>query len=252
LNEPGISGRNFPDHFSGHASDYAAYRPQYPEALYRFLSDNCQQHQLAWDCATGNGQAALSLAGYFEHVVATDASAEQIVAAAAHPKLSYFVAPAESSGIAAASVDLVTVAQALHWFDTEAFFAEVTRTVKPGGLLAAWSYEKSSVDADIDPILDAIFDEVEDYWPPERDIVMNRYRDIEFPWPEVEVPPISMIEDWTVEQMLGYCRTWSAAKRYHVDRGVDPVAAHESELRHAWGEARSAVSWPLAIRVVRR
>jgi SAM-dependent methyltransferase len=252
LKEARNSGHNFPDHFSGHASDYAEYRPQYPEALYRFLTDNCQQHELAWDCATGNGQAALSLAGYFEHVVATDASAEQIVAAEAHLNISYFVAPAENSGIAAAFVDLVTVAQALHWFDTEAFFAEVTRIVKPGGLLAAWSYEKSSVDADIDPILDAIFDEVEDYWPPERDIVMNRYRDIEFSWPEIEVPPISMIEDWKVEQMLGYCRTWSAARRYYVDRGVDPVAAHESELRNAWGEARRAVSWPLTIRVVRR
>jgi SAM-dependent methyltransferase len=252
LNEPDISDRKFPDHFSGHASEYAAYRPQYPEALYRFLTDNCQQHELAWDCATGNGQAALSLASYFEHVIATDASAEQIIAAIAHPKIKYSVAPAATSGIAAASVDLVTVAQALHWFDVEAFFAEATRIVKPGGLLAAWSYEKSSVDAGIDPILDAIFDEVEDYWPLERDIVMNRYRDIVFPWPEIEVPPISMIEDWTVEQMLGYCRTWSASKRYQDDRGIDPVAAHESELRHAWGAVRRAVSWPLTITVVRR
>jgi SAM-dependent methyltransferase len=247
-----FSGHRFPDHFSGHAGDYAEYRPQYPEALYRFLTDNCQQHELAWDCATGNGQAALSLAGYFEHVLATDASPEQIVAATAHPDISYSVAAAKSSGIAAASVDLVTVAQALHWFDTEAFFAEATRIVKPGGLLAAWCYQKSSVEADIDPVLDAMFDEVEDYWPPERDIVMNCYRDIVFPWPEIEVPPISMIEDWTVEQMLGYCRTWSASQRYQEDRGIDPVAAHESELRHAWGEVTRAVNWPLTIRVARR
>jgi SAM-dependent methyltransferase len=247
-----LSDADFADHFSGHASEYAAYRPQYPAALYQFLVDNCQQHQLAWDCATGNGQAALSLAGHFGRVVATDASTEQIAAAVPHPKIDYSVVRAESTGIAAASIDLVTVAQALHWFDIDDFFAEVARVVKPGGLLAAWSYEKSSAAEDIDPVLDAILDEVEDYWPPERDIVMNRYRDISFPWPEVDVPPISMVENWTVEQMLGYFRTWSASRRYQQDRGQDPVALYEVALRQAWGDRCRMVSWPLTIRVARR
>lgn len=242
----------FPDHFSGHAAEYATYRPRYPETLYQFLSDNCEHHQLAWDCATGSGQAAMSLAAYFERVVATDASTEQVASASAHPNIHYSVAPAEDSGISEASVDLVTVAQALHWFDIDEFFAEVTRVVKPGGLLAAWSYERASVDANIDPILDAIFDEVEDYWPPERAIVMNRYRDITFPWSELSVPPISMVENRTVEQVLGYFRTWSASKRYQEDRGADPVTLHESELRSAWGSANRAVSWPLTIRVCRQ
>jgi len=242
----------FPDHFSGHASEYATHRPYYPEALYRFLVDNCPQHDLAWDCATGNGQAAKSLAEHFERVIATDASAEQIEAAPARPDIEFRVAPAENSGIAATSVDLVTVAQALHWFDIPAFFDETTRVLKPGGLLAAWSYEKASVNAIIDPILDTIFDDVEDYWPPERDIVMNRYRDITFPWPEVEVPPISMTESWVVDQMLGYCRTWSASKRYQLDRGVDHVANHEPDLRQAWGEGSRVVNWPLTIRAARR
>lgn len=244
--------RTFADHFSGHANEYATHRPQYPEALYRFLVDNCQQHDLAWDCATGNGQAAKSLAEHFERVIATDASAEQIEAAPAHPDIEFRVAPAENSGIAAASVNLVTVAQALHWFDIDAFFDEATRVLKPGGLLAAWSYEKTSVNANIDPILDTIFDDVEDYWPPERDIVMNRYRDITFPWPEVEVPPISMTESWVVDQMLGYCRTWSASKRCQSDRGVDHVANHEPDLRQAWGEESRVVNWPLTIRAARR
>jgi SAM-dependent methyltransferase len=245
-------GRPFSDHFSGHASDYAAHRPRYPEALYRFLAEQCQAHQLAWDCATGNGQAAFSLADYFERVIATDASAQQVDAATAHPKITYSVAPAEASGLDDASVDLLTIAQALHWFDLDAFFEEASRVVKPGGLLVAWSYAESSVDSEVDSVTRAVFDEVEDYWPPERNIVMNRYRDIAFPWAGVEAPSISMSENWTVDQMLGYFRTWSATQRCQKHRGTDPVAIHESALRQAWGASRRQVSWPLTIKAIRR
>ena len=247
-----ISNSSFSDHFSGHASEYAAHRPHYPEALYRFLAEQCQDHKLAWDCATGNGQAALSLTEYFDRVIATDASAEQVAAATAHPKLSYAVASAQSSGLEKASIDLLTIAQALHWFDLGAFFKEANRVVKPGGLLAAWTYGDSSVNGEVDAVIADVLNAVERYWPPERDIVMNDYRDITFPWTEIEVPPIRMQENWTVDQMLGYFRTWSASKRYQQDCGADPVSLHESAMRHAWGTATRTVTWPLTVKVVRR
>ena len=247
-----LSAPDFPDHFSGHASEYATFRPQYPEALYEFLADHCQQNDAAWDCATGNGQAALSLARHFKKIFATDASTEQIASAEPNQQISYSIAPAESSGIEDASVDLVTIAQALHWFDIDAFFAEVTRVLKQGGLLAAWSYEASSVSDEVDLVFAAIFDEVEDYWPPQREIVMNNYRDIVFPWPELEVPAVAMTESWVVEQMLGYLRTWSATRRYQNHRGNDPIARHEKALRRAWGSGARIVSWPLNFKVARQ
>jgi SAM-dependent methyltransferase len=252
LSDTLISNRSFSDHFSGHASEYAAHRPRYPEALYQFLADQCQDHCLAWDCATGNGQAALSLTEYFDRVIASDASAKQVAAATAHPKIFYTVAPAESSGIEEASIDLLTIAQALHWFDLDAFFAEANRVVKPGGLLAAWTYADSRVNSEVDSVIDSVIEEVEDYWPPERDIVMNLYRDIIFPWTEIEVPAVRMQENWTVDQLLGYFRTWSASKRYQKDRGADPVSLHESALRHAWGDSKRTVTWPLTLKVIRR
>lgn len=247
-----LSPADFPDHFSGHAGDYATYRPQYPGELYRFLADNCAGHRLAWDCATGNGQAALSLTRHFDRVIATDASDTQIAAAKPHPDIRYAVAAAEHSSLAEASVDLVTVAQALHWFDIDAFLAEATRVLKPGGILAAWSYEKCSVDADIDPVIEQIFAEVENHWPAERRIVENRYSDIDYPWPLLEVPQFSMSEHWRVEQALGYFRTWSAGKRYQQEHGRDPVSRHEMALRKAWGNAGRAVSWPLTVKAGRR
>jgi ubiquinone/menaquinone biosynthesis C-methylase UbiE len=252
LSDTRISNRSFSDHFSGHASEYAVHRPRYPEALYRFLADQCQDHNLAWDCATGNGQAALSLTEYFDRVIATDASAEQVAAATAHPRISYSVVPAEGSGIEEASIDLLTIAQALHWFNLDAFFSEANRVVKPGGLLAAWTYADSRVNNEVDSVIDNVIYEVEDYWPPERDIVMNLYRDITFPWTEIEVPAIHMQENWTVDQLLGYIRTWSASKRYQKDRGADPVSLHESTLRNAWGVSTRTVTWPLTLKVVRR
>jgi len=243
---------HFPDHFSGHASDYAEYRPRYPAQLYGFLADNCVENRLAWDCATGNGQAAMSLIRHFDQVIATDASGTQIAAAKPHPDIRYAVAMAEQSGLADASVDLVTVAQALHWFNKDAFLAEATRVLKPGGILAAWSYEKCRVDSNVDPVIEQIFAEVENYWPAERRIVENRYRDVNYSWPSIEVPQYSMSEDWHVQQALGYFRTWSASKHYQQEHGRDPVSRHEAALRNAWGDARRAIGWPLTIKAGRR
>lgn len=248
----GPGPQNFQDHFSGHAGDYAAFRPQYPKELFRFLAERCAQRGLAWDCATGNGQAALALAGYFEQVVATDASKQQLASAVSHPKVVYRATAAEDSGLQDASVDLLTVAQALHWFDIDAFLAEAGRVLKPGGLLAVWSYDLCRVESAIDAVLRKMFDEVENFWPPERVFVANRYRDVILPWPELTVPDFEMSQHWSVEQSLGYFRTWSATRRYQRARGRDPIALHAAELRELWGGGRRTVRWPLTLRAARR
>jgi SAM-dependent methyltransferase len=244
----------FKDHFSGHASHYATFRPTYPESLFQFLAKCASGHALAWDCATGNGQAARGLVPHFDRVIATDASAAQIAAAAAEGEngLEFREAAAERSGLEDESVDLITVAQALHWFDIDSFFKESRRVLRGGGILAVWCYARNRVSSDCDAVISRMFAEVENYWPPERAIVENNYRDIEMPFDELSAPSFDMSASWTADDMLGYFRTWSASQRYVRERHADPVAAIETDLRLAWGPRRREVRWPLTLRLGRK
>ena len=242
----------FKDHFSGHAGSYAAARPVYPESLFAFLATLCTRHELAWDCATGNGQAARSLVPFFDNVLATDASQEQIASAEPHPQIDFRVATAETSGIDADSVDLITVAQALHWFDIDGFFAEACRVLKPGGVLAAWCYERTRIDPEIREVIEMAYTETDFYWPPERKLVENHYRDITMPLPEVSVEPFEMRLDWTADQMLAYMHTWSGSQRYMKATGRDPVALYEQRLKDRWGGESREVRWPLTLRVCQK
>jgi SAM-dependent methyltransferase len=242
---------SFKDHFSGHAASYAAFRPRYPEALFDFLAAACERRRHAWDCGTGNGQTALSLAGRFARVTATDASAAQIGAATPHPQVVYRVARAEDSGLEDGSVDLVTVAQALHWFDVDAFFSEVLRTLVPGGVLAVWSYGLCSVGPAIDAAVLDLYRALDPWWPPERRIVDEGYRGIELPMPRIAAPAFEMTATWTAGAMLGYLRTWSASRRCLADTDSDPVDELEPALRALWGDGERIVRWPLALKVGR-
>ena len=199
-------------------------------------------------------QAARALAKYFNQVVATDASAEQVESASGLPQnVDLRVAPAEESGIAAASVDLVTVAQALHWFDFDRFYAEVRRVLAPGGMLAVWSYELTRISAEIDVLIDEFYrGEIEPFWPCERRYVEAAYRTIPFPFDELdEVPEFSMSVEWTADQLLDYLRTWSAVRRCMAEQGKDPVGELEVKLKPAWGEGAREVRWPLNLRLGR-
>lgn len=244
----------FHDHFSGHADDYARFRPSYPHTLYAFLAKAVGAHDLAWDCATGNGQAAVGLAAHFARVVATDASGSQIEHAAAHPNVEYRVAEASASGLADASVDLVTIAQALHWFDTPAFYAEVRRVLKPGGVCAAWGYGLMRVAPAIDAVVDRFYHEVVGpYWPPERAHLDAGYRTLGFPFPEIAAPAFAMEAEWPLKELVGYLATWSAAKRYAKTTGNDPLGVIGADLARAWGAADvpRRITWPLFLRVGR-
>ncbi len=243
---------SFKDHFSGHSRSYAEFRPTYPESLFGFLADCCARRQRAWDCATGNGQAARALTRYFEQVIATDASEAQIQAAERNPKIEFHVARAEESGLDDNSTDLITVAQALHWFDIASFFDEAQRVLAPGGVLAVWSYENCHVDPDCDVLINELFTDIVGlFWPPERKLVETGYRSIELPMSSIAPPEFAMKIDWAVEEMLGYLRTWSASRRYLMDNGSDPVSLVEDRLQDVWGTGTREVSWPLNLKIGR-
>jgi SAM-dependent methyltransferase len=250
----------FKDHFSGHADLYARYRPGYPDELFDALAALAPSRRLAWDAATGNGQAALGLAGRFEAVIANDASAQQIESARFHPRIRYTVGRAEEmvgpgAPVEPESVDLATVAQALHWFDFESFFDAVRRALRPGGVIAAWAYGINRVNDAVDHHLLRYYEDVVGpYWPPERIHVEQGYRSIPFPFERIDVPLRTVTMRWTLPAMLGLLRSWSATQGYIKATGRDPLPDLERDLAPAWGDPSTerVVEWPLAMLVGRK
>ena len=247
--------KTFKDHFSAHATDYAASRPRYPTALFDWLAQSCADRKLAWDAGCGNGQASLALAAHFEQVYASDPSAEQIAAAEPASNIRYAIEAAEQCGLDDASADLVCVAQAMHWFDVPRFQAEARRVLKPSGVFAAWTYAQSRVSPTVDVVFDRFHDELlEGYWPAEREHVIDNYRNLPFAFERVaDLPAFAMRCDWTLTQYLAYLRSWSACQRYLRATGNDALALIEVDLTAAWGDPTQvrAVSWPLTVHVGR-
>jgi SAM-dependent methyltransferase len=243
----------FKDHFSGHAADYRAFRPTYPPELFAFLASVAPARELAWDCGTGSGQAAVPLAEHFARVFATDASFEQVKNAEKHPKVEYAVAPAEACPLPDASVDLVLVAQALHWFDRDRFYAEVRRVCKPDGIIAATCYYAPAVGPAVDPLLRKWEDFIRPYWTPERVWVDDGYRSIPFPFPEVPAPPMQVTAPVTLAQFVGYLGTWSASRRYLKQHNADPLERFDPAFATAWGDPSivRTLRWELAMRLGR-
>jgi SAM-dependent methyltransferase len=244
----------FKDHFSGHAAEYAKFRPNYPPKLFDYLASISPERELAWDCATGNGQAAVGLAARFAKVIATDASAQQIESAQPHSSISYRVAPAEASGIDPDSVDLILVAQALHWFDMDRFFTEAKRVSKASAILAVSTYTRVNINPEVDAILSTFYHETTGpYWPPERDLVETNFESIRFPFPELASHQFEMRLQWNVAQLTGYLRTWSATKKFIAACGFDPVDSLMQELESVWHDRDHArqVTWPLKLRTFR-
>lgn len=244
------------DHFSGVSKAYAEFRPRYPPALFEWLAGLAPHRERAWDCACGSGQATADLAAHFAHVVATDMSRTQIESAPAHSpiswRISWRVATAEESGLEPASVDLVTVAQALHWFDVQRFYREVRRVLRPGGVLAVWTYGIARLDhAEADRVFARFLNEtLAAWWPPERRHIDAGYRTLPFPFAELAAPPFEIRDAWTVDRIVGYTRSWSATARYRAAKGVDPVAEFERDLLAVWPrtDAPCGIVWPLSVR----
>ncbi|MFO1378658.1 MAG: class I SAM-dependent methyltransferase [Steroidobacteraceae bacterium] len=240
----------FVDLFSDGARQYAAAWPRYPEALFDFIAARAPSRRRAWDCGTGNGQAAVSLAGRFDAVAATDPSAEQIGIAVPRPNVEYSVQPAEQTAFPAACFDAICVAQALHWLRLEAFFREVRRVAVPGALFAAWGYSWFSVSPEFDAVFDrSILQPLQRHWEPNNRLLWNAYAEIEFPFDRLATPGFTMTMDWTLAQLLAYVGTWSALRRCLASEGPAFLQVAASELNACWGEAGCArrVSMPLHV-----
>lgn len=240
----------FQDHFSGRAVLYSQFRPRYPKELFDWIRSIAEHHEKVWDCATGSGQAAVGLANVFDRVIATDASEMQISMAEPHPSIEYRVSSAYDSGLADSSVDAVTVAQAIHWLDHGLFYSEARRVLRPDGFIIVWGYGDPVID---DPRLDRIVHHynrgtIETYWRPERNLILDGLRTIPFPFREIEAPALTMERAWTLSELSGYMRTWSATAAYAEKNGGDPVAPVEDELSRLWGSGTHLVRWQLHIR----
>jgi SAM-dependent methyltransferase len=244
----------FKDHFSSQADAYSRYRPRYPEALFAWLAAQAPARDRAWDSATGNGQAALGLARHFASVIATDASIQQISHAPEHAGIDYAVCRSEASSLDASSVDLVFVAQALHWFDLPAFHDEVRRVCRPGALLAVCSYGLLSVEPAVDAVIGDVYARtLGPYWPPERALVDNGYRDLPFPFETLAHPGFSMTRRWHLGDLIGYLSSWSAVVNYRRREGRDPLPDVAEDLSAVWGDSSEErlITWPLNLRIGR-
>jgi SAM-dependent methyltransferase len=193
----------------------------------------------------------VELAEVFNRVIATDASEKQVANAQLHPRVEYRVAKAEANGLGLHSADLITVAQALHWFDLERFYAEVRRILKSEGVIAAWAYKLATVTENIDAVVKHYYSEVVGpYWPAER-VLVEKFEDLPFGFRPIETPALEMVAEWNVDALLGYLRTWSATQRFMTAENRDPLEDVEGELRRVWGTETRRVSWPLTIKVGR-
>jgi SAM-dependent methyltransferase len=241
----------FKDHFSSVSSGYQAFRPGYPPALFAWLASISPRPERAVDLGCGTGQASVGLAAHFADVIALDPSPEQIAHAEPHPRVSYRVAPAEATGLPDASADLVTAAQALHWFDPARLHPELARIARPRAIFAAFTYGLCRVDAAVDDVVARLYHVILGaYWPPERTHVDAAYETLPFPWPEIVAPPFSIEESWALDRFIGYLGTWSAVSAYRRKRGEDPLGRVTADLRAAWGppDDRRSVKWHLTVR----
>lgn len=239
------------DNFSTQAEIYAKFRPGYPRELFTFIASLVKDKHAVWDCATGNGQAATELAKHFELVYATDISDKQLENAVQKPNITYIKAPAEKTSFEDHQFDLITVAQAIHWFDFDAFYREVRRTLKPGGVLAVIGYGLLEGDEDVKNSIDYFYRDVTGpYWDKERRYLDERYQTIPFPFNEITTPKFISKYNWTLEQLTGYLNTWSAVQHYIKQHGHNPVEQFELKLKQHWksGEIR-LIEFPILLRI---
>ena len=245
---------SFADHFSTIAAGYAAYRPRYPPELAAALAARCERRELAWDAGCGSGQLSVALADHFARVIATDPSQQQLDEAERRPNVEYRRAAAEASGLPDGIADLAVAAQAAHWFDWPRYVAEVARVTRPGALVALVSYGIVHLDGEAGELVARYYrDDAGPFWPPGRHHVEDGYRELSWPWPELDAPALAMAADWTREELLGYIATWSATVKLVQTEGPGRYDALATRLAAVWPDGeRRTVRWPLAIRLARR
>lgn len=243
---------SFKDYFSTQSADYRKFRPDYPKEMIDFIVSKCVETNTAWDCATGNGQVAVMLSPKFNKVIATDASSKQLEMAIRKPNIEYKVATAERSNLDDDSIDLITVAQAAHWFNLPAFYAEAKRIAKPNAVLAVWGYANHSISVDIDNIVLKLYKDIlYHYWPAERSIIEHGYKEIILPFETIETPLFTMVKQVSLHDLVGYLDTWSATQQYIQANNNNPISIIFDELSEAWGNPNEIknISWPVFLKV---
>ncbi len=245
---------NWKDNFSQQAAAYAQYRPQYPQTLYQLLQRIIKHHRLAWDCGTGNGQVATQLAIFFDKVIATDASTPQLAVAQSLPNLEYRLATAENSGLPSHSVDLITVAQAIHWFNIEAFYREVYRVARDEAIVAIWGYGLLTVSPAIDEIIRELYtNTLGQYWDPARKHLDDAYQNIPFPFQIIPTPRFKMQLLWSLPELIGYLNTWSSVQKFITANNSNPVTLIEPTLQRMWDKHSilKPIAWDIYLKVGR-
>ena len=238
------------DLFSGQADVYAQYRPSYPDELFDYILSFVANKDTAWDCATGNGQAATRLANYFTTVHATDLSEAQLAKAVRKANILYQVAPAESTPFPDDTFDLVTIAQAYHWLNWKLFRDEATRVAKDGAVIAAWTYYTLlSDDAPLQQLYTHFYNDIiKPYWDYERRYVDEQYQTVEFPFEILPSRPFHTELQWTRQQFKGYLESWSGVQRYIEANHTSPLSLIEKDLDRIWADGETkTVTFPISL-----
>lgn len=240
------------DLFSGHAKDYAAFRPVYPKTLYDFIYQFVERFDKAWDGGTGNGQVARVLADSFTKVHATDISIQQIENAFTAPNIQYHLTGVEQTDFSNDSFDLITIGQAIHWFDRDKFYKEVNRVGKQRGIIAAFGYNPVRFSPSFDEALNRFYyDVIYPYWDKERKVVEDQYRSISFPFEEMEAPEFKIRLDWSLQDLQGYITTWSAVQNFIRENGYNPVDDFVEGVKPLWKKESESVYFPVFLRIGR-
>lgn len=242
---------NYINHFNQQTEQYLAFRPTYPELLFNLLADRVPSTACVWDCATGNGQAAISLAQHFKKVIATDINQAQLDMAPSKSEIQYICATAEHTPIPDHSIDLITVAQALHWFNFDQFYEEVRRVSKPSAWIAAWCYSLGSINTPINEVIRRLYYDIlgDQYWPSQRSYIDDNYQTIPFPFVKVKVDDLHMEKEVDLKSLMGYLSTWSAVKQYQKLNHKNPIEFISADLQLAWGNPGQhyTMRWPLHV-----
>jgi SAM-dependent methyltransferase len=243
------------DNFSTQAATYAQFRPTYPDSLFNFILQHVDNKQVAWDCATGNGQAAKVLADYFERVEATDISQKQLDNAVQKPNINYSIQAAEITSFPDNSFDLITVAQAAHWFDFDAFYAEIKRVAKPNAVIAIWGYGTMTFDEK--PLNDIFqefyWDRMGKYWDKERRHIDNHYTEIPFPFQQIAPPQYSLLYKWHQPEFIGYLNSWSSMQHFKkAHNGTTPIDDLMGDMAAYWSKFETKVlRFPIFMKIGR-
>jgi len=241
------------EYFNVISNDYKKYRPVYPKELFDFLADIAPANDLAWDCGCGTGQATAGLSNYFDKVIGTDVSEGQIKNAIKKQNIIYKVTSEKNSKLKNKSVDLVTCAQSLHWLTLNKFYKEVKRVLKPGGIIAVWTYNLFRVNKEIDGLIDKFyFDIIYSYWPEQRKHVESKYKELDFPFSKRPAPQFSMEAEWSLDQLIGYLNTWTGVQNYIEFEAFNPLEFIEKELQTIWKKNKSKkkeIVWPITVKV---